>query len=170
MTMSNEIIRTLLKFIDYEYQEDIFLTENHRKYLEDSLTHFKCGSTIKAQQTEIEELRININKMTNLLQTVCQGIKQNQYIISNYDKITGIDCCTNISQTLDTVINEINKDNKTEKLKAEIIKLSEKLLFICELLRRPWRWDYNRNQKIRSILLKYANQNDLNVNDIKQWF
>lgn len=165
---SNEIIRTLLKFIGYEYQEDIFLTENHRKYLEDILTHFKCSSTIKVQQVEIEELRITINEMTNLLQLVCQGIKQNQYIISNYDEISGIDLCNNIRQTLNTVINEINKESKNEQLKKEIMELSENLLFVCGLLRRPWRWDYNRDQKIRKILLKYENQT--NLNDIKQWF
>ena len=168
MAMSDKIIRTLLYFIGFEYQEDIFLTENHRKSLEDKLTHFNCNSTIKVQKVEIEELRITINEMTNLLQLVCQGIKQNQYIISNHDKITGIDLCTNISENLNIIINEINTENKAEQLKKTIIELSENLLFICALLRRPWRWDYNRDQKIRSILLKYANQNKFN--DIKQWF
>ena len=168
MAISDEIIRTLLNFIGYEYKKDIFLTKNHREYLEDSLQHFKCSSTIKVQSVKIEELRITINETDNLLQLVCQGIKQNKYIISNYDKITGIDLCTNISKSLNTVINEINRESKTEQLKKEIIELSENLLFVCGLLRRPWRWDYNRDQKIRRILLKYENQT--NLNDIKQWF
>lgn len=168
MSMSDKIIKTLLNFIGYEYQKDVFLTKKHREYLEDSLQHFKCSSTIKVQPVKIEELRITINEMDNLLQLVCQGIKQNKYIISNYDKITGIDICTNISKSLNTVINEINKESKTEQLKKEIIELSENLLFVCGLLRRPWRWDYNRNQKIRRILLKYKNQT--NLYDIKQWF
>ena len=30
-------------------------------------------------------------------------------------------------------------------IKKEIIELSENLLFICALLRRPWRWDYDRD-------------------------
>lgn len=168
MALSDKIIRTLLNFIGYEYQKDIFLTENHRKYLEDSLTHFKCNFTIKVQKNEIEELRITIDEMINLLQLVCQGIKQNQYIISNYDRITGIDLCNNISESLNIIINEINTESKAEQLKKEVMELSENLLFVCGLLRRPWRWDYNRDQKIRRILLKYENQT--NLNDIKQWF
>ncbi len=168
IAMSDEIIRTLLNFIGYEYQEDIFLTENHIKKLEDSLTTFKCNPTIKVQEVEFEELKITINEMTNLLQLVCQGIKQNQYIISDNDKITGINLCTNIIKSLNIIINEITPKNKVEQLKKEIMELSENLLFVCALLRRPWRWDYNRDQKIRNMLLKYANQNDFN--DIKQWF
>lgn len=164
---SNNILNILLKFIGCTYQENILLTQEKWENYVEYLSGFKVSTTINFNQSKMNELKKEVSNLNKLLQKVIENIKQNKYIISAFDLQTGPDRCVSIMEELNGIMNNINDNIEPKQLKKNIEELSEQLLFICGLLRRPWRWDYTCNQKIRKILLKYANDEDF---EIKKWF
>ena len=161
---SNNILNILLKFIGCTYQENILLTQEKWEKFVEYLSDFKVSTTIDFNQSKMNELKKEVKNLNKLLQKVTENIKQNKYIISAFDLQTGPERCISIIEELNGIMNNTKEP---KQLKKNIEELSEQLLFICGLLRRPWRWDYTCNQKIREVLLKYANDEDF---EIKKWF
>ena len=166
---SNCTIKSFLNLVNLNYSSEIFFTE----------TRFKSFMKyLKKQSDIVNSSYINsfddlwINELIKLLSNIYYKSKNNQYIMSKYDR----DEATQLYDKLLLLSNNLkisvkNTKKLNNKIYNDIINLSQGLFNGCVLLRKFWRQDDFMNQKIRYILLHKGIDNSTEkIENLKMFF
>ena len=150
-------LSTLLKLLNINsYSDHILLTDMHHDKFINYLNSF---SDIKITPNDYNCSTIEcVSFINNNLLSFLTNIK-NQTNSNNIEGFTDIS-----NDTFDRCINNITnytfklKNTNENNLKIELINyinsISYQLFCIVASYRRPWRWDFDINQKIRFLLLE----------------
>ena len=166
---SNCTIKSFLNLVNLNYTSEIFFNETRFKIF---MKYLKSKSDI------VDSPYINsfddlwINELIKLLSNIYNKSKNNQYIMSKYDK----DEATQLYDKLLLLSNNLkisvkNTQKLNNKIYNDIINLSQGLFNGCVLLRKFWRQDDFMNQKIRYILLHKGIDNSTEkIENLKMFF
>lgn len=164
---SNYFLNNLLRFLNIEYDKEIFLSEHLYNQFMDYFDKINLPKKIDNTPDIFNCNNYWIDNLLEIYKEIINNINQQKFFLGKHDD-------TNIYNSLTfkckKIKKSINKNYSPAQLQDEIIQLSREMLLSCAFLRRIWVWDYDRNQKIRNILLNNLQPDDKNYYEISKWF
>ncbi len=158
---SDQYIISLCRIGGFEYESDIFLTEEHlNRFTEVLESHIRLGSMVKVDSNYLPK---HMDEKI-FMKSICDSYFNKLQEIKNYmnsGDLVGSDnyyARSYIDYPLDEIRSEkIIIDSLTDtELEREALgfanHISALLIHVIPQLRRPWRWDFARNQNIRRLL------------------
>lgn len=158
-------IQSLCQSIGFYYSDQIFTTDKHSEAFTQELNKFSQLPYSYGSQNILQRLPKYMNEKTYFVLS-SERFEFHIYEIYNYlgkDPIIGYKEYGDRRRFLD-LIPHLNNERliiqniQNSQFKSEIIEFLNSELFwnifyALASLRRPWRWDYERNQLIRRILV-----------------
>lgn len=148
----------------------IFISKEKNKKFEN---HFFKKEYKKFHITEEERNEIIswLDSLNTTIYKILEKLRHNHYVgvdntygdnveVENFNYL--LDSINNFKQTL------LSIENGHEVI-TSLKEFNKYSIYCIDMIRRPWRWDYNLNMKINKIIKKYVSSKDIN-NPIKIWF
>lgn len=167
LCQSEGLLTKLTGCLGIEYEKPILLSKNLYNQFKNNLNKAKIPNKIITDQGTFDDIEWWVKDLEIVYEKINKNIKKEKFKIGKNDD-------KNIYMSLNNychyLSNNLNKDYPPCKLKNQIIDLAYEMLIACAYLRRVWMWDYDRNQKIRGILLNSLSKDDDNYYEISKWF
>ena len=156
----------LCKNIGFTYDEDILLTSIHCDTFLEKMQGYQIETSHECFDDSFDEIPSYITKKdifimySNRLLKVLREYKSYVSLdtIIGFDSYTKerFDSCINKIENEIYITDKINIENFEYELKSYIYSMTYPIFLVLVEMRKPWRWDYERNKKIRNILREKA--------------
>lgn len=175
---SDQFIGELCKIGGFNYEHAIFLTEEHLSHYFDELEKYMNSPRLRTSR--IDDLPRHMTEK-GFVKSICENylyllLDMKKYLNSgeivgndDYYGITYIDYPISELRNAILIIEELS----LEELQEESIRIAERLagllIHVIPQMRRPWRWDYEKNKKIRQVLNEKSEHVDGMYDHNKYW-
>ena len=166
---SDSFLEEVCKCIGINCTSSVVLSKDLNDKFKETIKKIKVPEKIILHENSHEIIKFSINNLKKEYIKIIKNIKKRKYeAMSNYD-IWFYQELLNFCKEFET---KLNYNISTTQLKDLIIDLSGKMYLSCLYIGRVWTWDYDSNQRIRTIILKYIDKNDNNYEhyEITRWF
>ncbi|MBR2841069.1 MAG: hypothetical protein IKF01_04275 [Bacilli bacterium] len=164
---SDGLLKEICKCMGINYTGSIVLSEDLNQKFKEIIKNSEVPEKIILYEKLHEIIKFSINRMKMEYVKIIKNIKKRKYEVMGNNDIWIYQKLLNFCKEFET---KLNYKSSPDKLKTEMIDLSDHMYFSCLLIGRVWAWDYKSNKKIRKILLKNINDNDCECFEVTRWF